>query len=133
MASFAVQLGTVIMCIAVLFQYLSQKNFSVHYTGGVLVTGASSGIGRHAALRLAGEGYTVFAGVRKDSDVESLKTAVFDTSNNGEMVPVKLDGNDKTHPKIRHNAISKDINILSSHVRGECLGLCGRHEGAAKV
>lgn len=32
--------------------------------GGVIVTGASTGIGRHAAETLAKEGFLVFAGVR---------------------------------------------------------------------
>ena len=40
---------------------------------GVVVTGASSGIGRATALRLAREGFTVFAGVRKPEDGEALQ------------------------------------------------------------
>jgi NAD(P)-dependent dehydrogenase (short-subunit alcohol dehydrogenase family) len=38
----------------------------------VLVTGASSGIGRKVAERLAADGYFVYAGARKDSDLEAL-------------------------------------------------------------
>jgi NAD(P)-dependent dehydrogenase (short-subunit alcohol dehydrogenase family) len=38
----------------------------------VLITGASSGIGRACALRLVREGFVVFAGVRKVADAESL-------------------------------------------------------------
>lgn len=38
----------------------------------VVVTGASTGIGKHAALTLAKEGYTVFCGVRKERDGASL-------------------------------------------------------------
>jgi NAD(P)-dependent dehydrogenase (short-subunit alcohol dehydrogenase family) len=41
----------------------------------VLVTGASTGIGRATALRLDAAGWTVFAGVRKESDAESLREA----------------------------------------------------------
>ena len=41
----------------------------------VLVTGASTGIGRATALRLDGAGWKVFAGVRKEEDAESLREA----------------------------------------------------------
>jgi len=40
--------------------------------GAVVVTGASSGIGEACARRLAGLGFQVFAGVRKDTDGERL-------------------------------------------------------------
>lgn len=42
----------------------------------VLVTGASTGIGRATALLLARQGFTVHAGVRKDADGEALGPAV---------------------------------------------------------
>jgi NAD(P)-dependent dehydrogenase (short-subunit alcohol dehydrogenase family) len=38
----------------------------------VLITGATTGIGRAAAERLAAEGYYVYAGARKDADMEEL-------------------------------------------------------------
>jgi NAD(P)-dependent dehydrogenase (short-subunit alcohol dehydrogenase family) len=38
----------------------------------ILVTGASSGIGRHLAETLAGEGHHVYAGARKDADLAEL-------------------------------------------------------------
>lgn len=38
----------------------------------ILVTGCSSGIGRHAALGLKARGWQVFAGVRKKQDMEPL-------------------------------------------------------------
>ncbi len=38
----------------------------------VLVTGASSGIGRHITERLAGEGFHVYAGARKQTDLDAL-------------------------------------------------------------
>jgi NAD(P)-dependent dehydrogenase (short-subunit alcohol dehydrogenase family) len=38
----------------------------------VVVTGASTGIGRATARRLAGSGWHVFAGVRRDADAQSL-------------------------------------------------------------
>ena len=38
----------------------------------VLITGASTGIGRNAAEKLAAEGYFVYAGARKAADIEEL-------------------------------------------------------------
>src|SRR5690606_9086667 len=51
----------------------------------VLVTGASTGIGRATALLLAREGFTVYAGVRRDADGEALGPAV---------TPIRLDVTD---------------------------------------
>jgi NAD(P)-dependent dehydrogenase (short-subunit alcohol dehydrogenase family) len=42
----------------------------------VLVTGASTGIGRASALLLAREGFTVYAGVRKEADGDALGPSV---------------------------------------------------------
>src|SRR6476620_4189798 len=55
----------------------------------VLVTGSSTGIGRATALRLAGSGWRVFAGVRKEADAESLRQEA-----SGNLVPVILDVTD---------------------------------------
>jgi NAD(P)-dependent dehydrogenase (short-subunit alcohol dehydrogenase family) len=55
-------------------------------SGAVLVTGASTGIGRATALLLDRRGYRVFAGVRKDEDAKSLSG-----EGSGRLEPVKLD------------------------------------------
>jgi NAD(P)-dependent dehydrogenase (short-subunit alcohol dehydrogenase family) len=52
----------------------------------VLVTGASTGIGRATALRLDASGWKVFAGVRKPEDAESLHGAA-----SSRLAPVFLD------------------------------------------
>jgi NAD(P)-dependent dehydrogenase (short-subunit alcohol dehydrogenase family) len=41
--------------------------------GTIVITGASTGIGRACALRMAGEGHAVLAGVRKEADGEALR------------------------------------------------------------
>lgn len=51
----------------------------------VVITGASTGIGRATAEHLAGKGWTVFAGVRKDKDGEALIEA------NAAIKPITLD------------------------------------------
>jgi NAD(P)-dependent dehydrogenase (short-subunit alcohol dehydrogenase family) len=55
----------------------------------VLVTGASSGIGRATALHLAAHGYHVFAGVRKPADGTALARDAA-----GELTPLRLDVTD---------------------------------------
>jgi len=42
-------------------------------TRSVVITGASSGIGRATALRLSRNGWRVFAAVRKDSDASAIR------------------------------------------------------------
>jgi len=55
----------------------------------VLITGASTGIGRDAALHMAEIGFTVFAGVRKESDA-----ATFSLNGSNRIQPVMIDVKD---------------------------------------
>lgn len=52
----------------------------------VLITGASTGIGRATALRMEAVGWHVFAGVRREEDAESLRDASC-----GRLVPLRFD------------------------------------------
>lgn len=54
--------------------------------GAIVVTGASTGIGRATVLRLARAGHRVFAGVRKEADAESIRAERIPT-----LQPVFLD------------------------------------------
>jgi NAD(P)-dependent dehydrogenase (short-subunit alcohol dehydrogenase family) len=54
-----------------------------------LITGASTGIGRTAALLLDSKGWRVFAGVRRDEDGRSLREA-----SSERLVPVRIDVTD---------------------------------------
>ncbi|HTT51589.1 MAG TPA: SDR family NAD(P)-dependent oxidoreductase [Streptosporangiaceae bacterium] len=58
-----------------------------------LVTGASSGIGRATALRLAADGQHVYAGVRNPTDGEKLARS----ATGGELTPLILDVTDAGH------------------------------------
>jgi NAD(P)-dependent dehydrogenase (short-subunit alcohol dehydrogenase family) len=55
---------------------LGQMDESSSDRGAVVITGASTGIGRAAALHLAGKGLRVFAGVRTASDGEAVAAAL---------------------------------------------------------
>eukprot|EP00042_Codosiga_hollandica_P054810 m.750740 g.750740 ORF g.750740 m.750740 type:complete len:199 (+) comp58982_c0_seq10:569-1165(+) len=64
---------------ALLRQYLRAR-FMVHKKGLVVVTGASTGIGLHAAIALAKAGYTVFAGVRSQGSADQAKQMLRQTT-----------------------------------------------------
>jgi NAD(P)-dependent dehydrogenase (short-subunit alcohol dehydrogenase family) len=58
--------------------------------GAIVITGASTGIGRACALHLDDEGHQVFAGVRKDADGESLASKA-----SSRLVPIIIDVTDE--------------------------------------
>lgn len=58
----------------------------------VLITGASTGLGRACAIHLVREGWLVFAGVRSERDARAVESdARQDAGAKGELVPVMLD------------------------------------------
>jgi len=59
--------------VAVILHFVLKTTYPVHSKGIVVVTGASSGIGEHAAAGLVEAGYTVYAGVRSPKDADRLK------------------------------------------------------------
>jgi NAD(P)-dependent dehydrogenase (short-subunit alcohol dehydrogenase family) len=61
-------------------------NRQVALTGTIVVTGASSGIGKACALRLDTLGLQVFAGVRRELDGEALRREA-----SGKLTPILLD------------------------------------------
>jgi NAD(P)-dependent dehydrogenase (short-subunit alcohol dehydrogenase family) len=70
----------------------------------VLVTGASSGIGRETALRLARDGFTVFGGVRRAADGDALAQAA-----EGSLSPVLLDVTDESSIRSAVGAVSAAV------------------------
>lgn len=87
----------VLTCVGLLALYVLCRN----YTGAVIISGASTGIGLHAALSMADEGYVVYAGVRKDADAARLSSYGKPT-----LVPILLDvaqpeSVDRCDPRLR--------------------------------
>lgn len=72
----------------------------------ILITGSSSGIGRHAALSFNSIGFTVFAGVRKYKDGEELKALA---QYPDKLLITILDVTNDTH-------IANAVNFIESHV-----------------
>jgi NAD(P)-dependent dehydrogenase (short-subunit alcohol dehydrogenase family) len=70
----------------------------------ILVTGASSGIGRATALRLAAHGHHVYAGVRKTANGTEVAAAAA-----GELTPLPLDVTDATQ-------ITAAVETVAGHV-----------------
>jgi NAD(P)-dependent dehydrogenase (short-subunit alcohol dehydrogenase family) len=77
----------------------------------IVITGASTGIGRASALRLAGDGFTVFAGVRIKTDGEALIN-----NSKGRIVPLILDVTDE-------KMIARAVKEVSAETGGELFGL----------
>jgi len=86
-----------------------RKEFKTYDNGIVLVTGASTGIGRDACLDLASIGFTVYAGVRKTEDGENVVKQASQKKVSGKIVPIILDVTDESH-------IQKAFKTISEHV-----------------
>jgi NAD(P)-dependent dehydrogenase (short-subunit alcohol dehydrogenase family) len=71
----------------------------------VLITGASTGIGRQCALDLAARGWRVFAGVRKAQDGQAL---IEETS--GQLVPLILDVTDYAGVATQARKLEADLS-----------------------
>ncbi len=60
----------------------------------IVMTGASAGIGRHAAMHLASKGHRVIAGARRLDALQAMAAEAQQESMPGAIVPVRLDVND---------------------------------------
>jgi len=77
----------------------------------VLVTGASSGIGKATALVLDANGYRVFAGVRREEDGRALREEASDA-----LTPLLLDVTDS-------DAVADAVNRVGEETDGRLFGL----------
>ena len=72
--------------------------------GAVVITGASTGIGRATTLHLDGLGFRVFAGVRKEADAESLRGEASDR-----LTPIQLDVTDAAAIEAAAKTIAAEV------------------------
>ena len=86
----------------------------------VLITGASTGIGQASVEYLAGKGWTVFAGVRKESDAETLNQL------DGDVRPLFLD-------VTNDGEIDNAITTISAALGGETLAGLVNNAGIANM
>jgi NAD(P)-dependent dehydrogenase (short-subunit alcohol dehydrogenase family) len=75
----------------------------------VLVTGASSGIGRATVARLAADGYHVHAGVRRPADGAALQDATRKAFAPGEVTPLLLDVTDRAQIAAAARAVTEHV------------------------
>jgi NAD(P)-dependent dehydrogenase (short-subunit alcohol dehydrogenase family) len=75
-----------------------------HASGAVVVTGASTGIGRATALHLDVLGYRVFAGIRKEADARELAKDGSDR-----LTPITLDVTDPDHLESARNEVAEAV------------------------
>ncbi len=81
----------------------------------VVITGCSTGIGKHAAIELAAAGYVVFAGVRKAVDGEALKAEAATRGCANELIPIILDVTNAS-------TISSSLALVESALNGRFPG-----------
>jgi NAD(P)-dependent dehydrogenase (short-subunit alcohol dehydrogenase family) len=85
-------LAIVVLLLATLYGTLHWYCFTpVVFGGAVLITGASSGIGRDAAFYLAERNFTVFASYRKEADGASLTKEAKERGLANKLIPIALD------------------------------------------
>jgi len=100
-------ISLIVLAATLVFASLAAQPAIAGEQKAVLITGASTGIGRNMAERLAKEGYFVFAGARKDKDLAGL-----DAIEN--IRAVRLDVTSQ-----------EDVDAAVALVRKEGLGLWG--------
>src|SRR5512143_3899820 len=71
----------------------------------VVITGASSGIGRACALHMDAQGWRVFAGVRRLTDAESLRRGASER-----LSPLILDVADERSIREAQSAVARSVN-----------------------
>ena len=81
----------------------------MNYNKAILITGASSGIGRAIAEYLSSKGFKIYAGARKNKDLDALNKLV-------NITAVRLDVTNQEEINSVYNFIkSQDWTLLEMH------------------
>ena len=94
-----------------LLMHIYYNNYEVNEKGAILITGCSSGLGKHMSLLLNNLGYTVYATVRNDKDKTNLKDIC------PKLRVLKLDVRDKKQcekiiNQIEQELINDNLNLI---------------------
>jgi NAD(P)-dependent dehydrogenase (short-subunit alcohol dehydrogenase family) len=81
-----------------------ERDVSLALVKSVLITGASTGIGRATALRMDAEGWRVYAGVRREEDAASLREV-----GSERLIPLILDVTDAGQIAAAAERIAADV------------------------
>lgn len=76
----------------------------------VVITGASTGIGRACALMLDRKGFRVFAGVRKDADGDALRSVA-----SSSLTPVHIDVTDAASIRAMAENVKREVGETGLH------------------
>lgn len=92
----------------------------------VVITGASTGIGRASALTLHEVGFHVFAGVRRTEDGDALLAAISSTGR-GQLTPVLIDVTDEDSIRKAFSTVADEVGEhgLSGLVNNAGIGIPG--------
>ena len=93
-----------LFALALAVMYVTTVKYKVHTGGYVVISGASTGIGRHAAEHLSNNGFDVLAGVRKQSDFDKIIAL-----DNPKLQPIFLDVS-------KHDSVVKAMDAVKSLV-----------------
>jgi short-subunit dehydrogenase len=113
---FGITLTSTFVVVAVALIYSRYwKEYRVHSNGVILITGTSTGIGRHAVENLSKKypNFTFFAGVRKIPDMESIQSL-----NISNLFPLIIDVS-------QHDSIVNAITFIKEYLKKENLPFVG--------
>lgn len=99
-------------------------NFTFDLSGRtVLVTGASSGIGRHFALRLAASGAKVALAARRTELLEQLHTEIVGAG--GEAIAVAMDVADEASTIAAYDTIEQQLGTVDTVIANAGMNIAG--------